>query len=115
MCIKPLGTCRGWGSSGTVGLLSTPTDARRAARLNVFFGGRGRSSSAPPHGIAVGRGAVSLAGVEGGDLLEGTGWRVPGTAVGGSDSGRSLLADHLSYGARWANPPFARGAPSGGF
>ncbi|CAB1435116.1 unnamed protein product [Pleuronectes platessa] len=30
-------------------------------------------------------------------------WRGPGTAVGGSDSGRvsALLADHLSYGDRW--------------
>ncbi|CAB1449403.1 unnamed protein product [Pleuronectes platessa] len=44
----------------------------------------------------------------------GAGWRGPGTAVGGSDSGlvSALLADHLSYGARWGNPPFARGAPS---
>ncbi|CAB1413486.1 unnamed protein product [Pleuronectes platessa] len=41
----------------------------------------------------------------------GTGWWGPGTAVGGSDSGRpwSLLTDLLSYGARWGNPPFARG------
>ncbi|CAB1444879.1 unnamed protein product [Pleuronectes platessa] len=33
----------------------------------------------------------------------GSGWWGPGTAVGGSDSGRprSLLTDHLSYGARW--------------
>ncbi|CAB1439001.1 unnamed protein product [Pleuronectes platessa] len=40
----------------------------------------------------------------------GTGWRGPGTAVGGSDSGRvSVPSDHLSYSARWGNPPFARG------
>ncbi|CAB1460128.1 unnamed protein product [Pleuronectes platessa] len=40
----------------------------------------------------------------------GTGWRGPGTAVGGTDSGRvSVPSDHLSYSARWGNPPFARG------
>ncbi|CAB1455650.1 unnamed protein product [Pleuronectes platessa] len=27
------------------------------------------------------------------------------------DACRALLADHLSYGARWGNPPFARGGP----
>ncbi|CAB1424978.1 unnamed protein product [Pleuronectes platessa] len=45
----------------------------------------------------------------------GTGWRGPGMAVGGSDSGRvSVPSDHLSYSARWGNPPFARGGTSGG-
>ncbi|CAB1416513.1 unnamed protein product [Pleuronectes platessa] len=45
----------------------------------------------------------------------GTGWRGPGTTVGGSDSGRvSVPSDHLSYSARWGNPPFARGGTSGG-
>ncbi|CAB1442181.1 unnamed protein product [Pleuronectes platessa] len=44
-------------------------------------------------------------------------WRGPGTrsAAATLDACRALLADHLSYGARWGNPPFARGAPSGGF
>ncbi|CAB1420539.1 unnamed protein product, partial [Pleuronectes platessa] len=46
---------------------------------------------------------------------EGTGWRGPirWSAAVTLDECRSLLVDHLSYGARWGNPPFARGAPSG--
>ncbi|CAB1419789.1 unnamed protein product [Pleuronectes platessa] len=36
--------------------------------------------------LLLGRGAVSVAGAECGDRLEGTGWRGPGTAVGGGDS-----------------------------
>ncbi|CAB1421535.1 unnamed protein product [Pleuronectes platessa] len=40
--------------------------------------------------------------------------RVRRSAAATLDACRALLADHLSYGARWGNPPFARGAPSGG-
>ncbi|CAB1460965.1 unnamed protein product [Pleuronectes platessa] len=69
--VKPLGTCRGWGSSRSVALLS-------AARGSVC--GTGRSSSGGANGVAgagafflLDRGAVSIAGVEGGPL-EGTGY-----------------------------------------
>ncbi|CAB1460541.1 unnamed protein product [Pleuronectes platessa] len=38
-------------------------------------------------------------------------WRGPGTASATLDACRDLLADHLSYAARWGKPPFARGPP----
>ncbi|CAB1430433.1 unnamed protein product [Pleuronectes platessa] len=40
--------------------------------------------------------------------------RVRRSAAATLDAFRRLLADHFSYGARCGNPPFARGAPSGG-
>ncbi|CAB1443901.1 unnamed protein product [Pleuronectes platessa] len=79
--VKPLGTCRGWGSSRSVTLLSTPPEAQCAAP--------GGPHPVAPHGVAcagafflLDRGAVSIAGAEGGPL-EGTGY-----AVSGGDSGR---------------------------
>ncbi|CAB1431531.1 unnamed protein product [Pleuronectes platessa] len=79
--VKPLGTCRGWGSSRSVALLSTPPEAQCAAP--------GGPHPVAPHGVAVAgafflldRGAVSIAGAEGGPL-EGTGY-----AVNGGHSGR---------------------------
>ncbi|CAB1435954.1 unnamed protein product [Pleuronectes platessa] len=79
--VKPLGTCRGWGSSRSVALLSAPPEAQCAAP--------GGPHPVPPNGVAgagafylLDRGAVSIAGTEGG-LLEGTGY-----AVNGGHSGR---------------------------
>ncbi|CAB1436737.1 unnamed protein product [Pleuronectes platessa] len=92
--VKPLGTCRGWGSSRFVALLSAPPEAQCAAP--------GGPHPVPPNGVAgagafflLDRGAVSIAG---------TG---PGTrsAAATLDACRALLADHLSYGDRWGNPP----------
>ncbi|CAB1452882.1 unnamed protein product [Pleuronectes platessa] len=92
--VKPLGTCRGCRS---VALLSAPPEAQCAAP--------GGPHPVAPHGITAGgaffllyRGAVSIAGAEG---------RGPGTrsAAANLDACRALLADHLSYGDRWGNPP----------
>ncbi|CAB1455964.1 unnamed protein product [Pleuronectes platessa] len=70
--VKPLGTCRGWGSSRSVALLSAPPEAQCAAP--------GGPHPVAPHGVAgagafflLDRGAVSIAGTEGG-LLEGIGY-----------------------------------------
>ncbi|CAB1417775.1 unnamed protein product [Pleuronectes platessa] len=101
--VKPLGTCRGWGSSRSVALLSAPPEAQCAAP--------GGPHPVAPHGIAgagafflLDRGAVSIAGAEGGPL-EGTGYAAT------LDACRALLADHLSYGDRSGTPLFARGHP----
>ncbi|CAB1453560.1 unnamed protein product [Pleuronectes platessa] len=71
--VKPLGTCLGWGSSRSVALLSAPPEAQCAAP--------GGPHPVAPNGVTGGgafflldRGAVSIAGAEGG-LLEGTGVR----------------------------------------
>ncbi|CAB1447334.1 unnamed protein product [Pleuronectes platessa] len=79
--VKPLGTCRGWGSSPSVALLSAPPEAQCAAP--------GGPHPVAPHGVTgagafflLDRGAVSIAGTEGGPL-EGTGY-----AVSGGHSGR---------------------------
>lgn len=84
-CEAGLGTCRGWGSSRPVALLSAPPEARCAARLEVFGGGRWgevlvrwRLTVSPVAGAFSpvplwGHGAVSVAGAEGGPL-EGTGY-----------------------------------------
>ncbi|CAB1433143.1 unnamed protein product [Pleuronectes platessa] len=79
--VKPLGTCRGWGSSRSVALLSAPPEAQCAAP--------GGPHLVAPHSVAgagafflLGRGAVSIAGAEGGPL-EGTGY-----VVSGGHSGR---------------------------
>ncbi|CAB1432101.1 unnamed protein product [Pleuronectes platessa] len=68
--VKPLGTCRGWGSSRSVALLSAPPEAQCAAP--------GGPHPVAPHGVTGGgafflldRGTVSIAGAEGGPL-EGT-------------------------------------------
>ncbi|CAB1430505.1 unnamed protein product [Pleuronectes platessa] len=70
--VKPLGTCRSWGSSRSVALLSTPPEAQCAAP--------GGPHPVAPNGVAgagafslLGRGAVSIGGAEGGPL-EGTGY-----------------------------------------
>ncbi|CAB1415545.1 unnamed protein product [Pleuronectes platessa] len=74
--VKPLGTCRGWGSSRSVALLSAPPEAQCAAP--------GGPHLVPPNGVAgagafflLYRGAVSIAGTEG-----------TGYAVSGGHSGR---------------------------
>ncbi|CAB1449256.1 unnamed protein product [Pleuronectes platessa] len=73
--VKPLGTCRSWGSSPSVALLSAPPEAQCAAP--------GGPHPVAPNGVAgagafflLDRGAVSIAGVEGGPL-EGTGYGGP--------------------------------------
>ncbi|CAB1433530.1 unnamed protein product [Pleuronectes platessa] len=78
--VKPLGTCRGWGSSRSIALLSAPPEAQCAAP--------GGPHPVAPHGVTgtgafflLDRGAVSIAGAEGGPL-EGT-----GNAVSGGSSG----------------------------
>ncbi|CAB1433127.1 unnamed protein product [Pleuronectes platessa] len=83
--VKPLGTCRGWGSSRSVALLSAPPEAQCAAP--------GGPHPVAPHGVA-GAGAFFL-------LDRG--------AAATLYACRALLADHLSYGDRWGNPLFARG------
>ncbi|CAB1434012.1 unnamed protein product [Pleuronectes platessa] len=62
--VKPLGTCRGWGSSRSVALLSAPPEAQCAAP--------GGLHPVAPHSVTgagafflLDRGAVSIAGVEG--------------------------------------------------
>ncbi|CAB1460630.1 unnamed protein product [Pleuronectes platessa] len=97
--VKPLGTCRGWGSSRSVALLSAPPEAQCAAP-----GG--------PHPVA----SPSLVGVFSFSCTAGRcpsparkagRSRGPGTrsAAATLDACRALLADHLSYGDRWGNPP----------
>ncbi|CAB1459973.1 unnamed protein product [Pleuronectes platessa] len=73
--VNPLGTCRGWGSSRSVALLSAPPEAQCAAP--------GGPHPVAPHSVTGGgafflldRGAVSIAGAEGGPL-EGTGYGGP--------------------------------------
>ncbi|CAB1437812.1 unnamed protein product [Pleuronectes platessa] len=65
--VKPLGTCRGWGSSRSVALLSVPPEAQCAAP--------GGPHPVPTNGVAcsgafflLDRGAVSIAGTEGGPV-----------------------------------------------
>ncbi|CAB1456617.1 unnamed protein product [Pleuronectes platessa] len=69
----PLGTSCGWGSSRPVALLTTPPEARCAARLDVFLGGEVLIRGAGAF-LLVCRGAVSVGAAEGGDRLEGTGY-----------------------------------------
>ncbi|CAB1455550.1 unnamed protein product [Pleuronectes platessa] len=71
--VNPLGTSCGWGSSRPVALLSTPPEARCAARLDVFLGGEVLIRGAGAF-LLVCRGAVSIGAAEGGDRLEGTGY-----------------------------------------
>ncbi|CAB1435900.1 unnamed protein product [Pleuronectes platessa] len=88
---------------------SSPRRRRLGVRhASTFFGGGGpiplclMASVVWGAFFLLGRGAVSV----GGDLVQ-------RSAAVTLDACRALLADHLSYGARWGNPPFARGAPSG--
>ena len=80
-------------------------------------GGGGSRVRVAPHGVRSVRGGffpLSFLGPRGGVRR-----RCGRRAVGGDrvrrseaatlDACRALLADHLSYGARWGNPPFARG------
>ncbi|CAB1412866.1 unnamed protein product [Pleuronectes platessa] len=71
--VNPLGTSCGWGSSRPVALLTTPPEARCAARLDVFLGGEVLIRGAGAF-LLVCRGAVSVGAAEGGDRLEGTGY-----------------------------------------
>ncbi|CAB1429095.1 unnamed protein product [Pleuronectes platessa] len=98
--VKPLGTCRSWGSSPSVALLS-------AAGGSVC--GTGRSSSGGTSRRHWWGGFLSL-GPRGrcpSTARKAGRWRGPGTAVGGGHSGHvsGPFADHLSYGDRWGNPP----------
>ncbi|CAB1452145.1 unnamed protein product [Pleuronectes platessa] len=106
-----LSRCRAWGSScpplHDAGDLACGTPRR-------FFGG-GRSYSAVPHGVS-GAGCFLSLGPWGGvrrrcGRRAVGGDRVRRSAAATLDACRPLLADHLSYGARWGNPPFARGPP----
>ncbi|CAB1441972.1 unnamed protein product [Pleuronectes platessa] len=85
--VKSLGTCRSWGSSRSVALLPAPPEAQCAAP----GGPHPSATDSEKHtdGVAgagafflFDRGAVSIAGTEGGPL-EGTGY-----AVSGGHSGR---------------------------
>ncbi|CAB1444760.1 unnamed protein product [Pleuronectes platessa] len=78
--VKPLGTCRGWGSSRSVALLSAPPEAQCAAP-----GG--------PHPVA-----PNGAGADGG---EGTGY-----AVSGGHSGR-VLGNERPWRAEESSMPSA--------
>ncbi|CAB1449009.1 unnamed protein product [Pleuronectes platessa] len=102
--VKPLGMCRGWGSSRSVALLSAPPEAQCAAP--------GGPHPVASHGVAgagafflLDRGAMSVAGAEGGPF-EGTGYLAAAATL---DACQALLAHHLSYGARWGNTLFAWG------
>ncbi|CAB1448483.1 unnamed protein product [Pleuronectes platessa] len=71
--VKPLGTCRGWGSSRSVALLSAPPEAQCAAP--------GGPHPVAPHGVTgagafflLYRGAVSIAGA--GHPAVRLGWRL---------------------------------------
>ncbi|CAB1429931.1 unnamed protein product [Pleuronectes platessa] len=83
--VKPLGTCRGWGSSHSVAHLSAPPEAQVLIRWRLTAS-RGLSFS-----WTAGRcpSPVRKAGR----------WRGPGTrsAAVTLDACRNLLADHLSY------------------
>ncbi|CAB1440594.1 unnamed protein product [Pleuronectes platessa] len=98
--VKPLGTCRGWGSSPSVTLLSAPPEAQCAAP--------GGPHPVAPNGVT-GGGAFFLLyrGRCPSPARKAGRWRGPAYAVSGGHSGPvpALLADHLSYGARWGNPP----------
>ncbi|CAB1457408.1 unnamed protein product [Pleuronectes platessa] len=102
--VKPLGTCRGWGSSRSIALLSAPPEAQCAAP--------GGTHPVAPHGVA-GAGAFFLLdrGPSPSPARKAGRWRGLGTrsAAATLDACRALLADHLSYGDRWGNPLFARG------
>ncbi|CAB1455961.1 unnamed protein product [Pleuronectes platessa] len=98
--VKPLGTCHGWGSSPSVALLST-------ARGSVC--GTGRSSSGGTSRRHWWGGFLSLGRRGGVHRRRGRravgGDRVRRSAAATLDACRALLADHLSYGDRWGNPP----------
>ncbi|CAB1444918.1 unnamed protein product [Pleuronectes platessa] len=95
--------------------LSSPRRRRLGVRhASRFFLG-GRSYSAVPHGVS-GAGCFLSLGPWGGvrrrcGRRAVGGDRVRRSAAATLDACRALLADHLSYGARWGNPPFARGGP----
>ncbi|CAB1457386.1 unnamed protein product [Pleuronectes platessa] len=93
--VKPLGTCHGWGSTRSVALLSAPPEAQCAAP--------GGPHPVPPNGVA-GAG-LSFSWTAG--RCPSPARRGPGTrsAAATLDACRALLADHLSYGDRWGNPP----------
>ncbi|CAB1460127.1 unnamed protein product [Pleuronectes platessa] len=95
--VKPMSTCRGWGSSRSVALLSTPPEAQCAAP--------GGPHPVAPHGVT-GAGAFPRGGVHRrrGKRAVG-GYRVRRSVAATLDACRALLADHLSYGDRWGNPP----------
>ncbi|CAB1452414.1 unnamed protein product [Pleuronectes platessa] len=84
--VKPLGTCRGWGSSRSIALLSASPEAQG---LKANCAAPGGPHPVAPHGVTgagafflLDRGVVSPTGAEGGPL-EGTGY-----AVSGGHSGR---------------------------
>ncbi|CAB1441539.1 unnamed protein product [Pleuronectes platessa] len=73
--VKPLGTCRDWGSSHPVALLSAPPEAQCAARLEVFGGGAPCPVAPMPMLVR----GLSFSWAVGGDQ---------GTAVGSGNCGR---------------------------
>ncbi|CAB1435726.1 unnamed protein product [Pleuronectes platessa] len=80
--VKPLGTCRSWGSSRSVALLSAPPEAQCAAP--------GGPHPVPPITASLVRG-LSFSWTAGrcpSPARKAGRWRGPGTAVGGGDSGR---------------------------
>ncbi|CAB1451223.1 unnamed protein product [Pleuronectes platessa] len=104
--VKPLGTCRGWGSSRSVALLSAPPEAQCAAP--------GGPHPVAPHGVTGGRaffllyrGAVSIAGGSPSPAR----WRGPGTrsAAATLDACRALpfsptSATATAGGTLWLAP-----------
>ncbi|CAB1433782.1 unnamed protein product [Pleuronectes platessa] len=112
--VKPLGTCRGWGSSRSVALLSAPPEAQCAAP--------GGPHPVPPHSVTgagafflLYRGAVSITGAEGGPL-EGTGYAVSGGhsgRVSGPSRGSPQLWRPLGEPSVRAGGPLRRCASAG--
>ncbi|CAB1436838.1 unnamed protein product [Pleuronectes platessa] len=98
--VKPLGTCRGWGA-----VAPSPSSPRRR-RLSV----RHREVFIRWHLTASLVGGLSFSCTAGrcpSPARKAGRWRGLGTrsAAATLDACRALLADHLSYGDRWGNPP----------
>ncbi|CAB1430514.1 unnamed protein product [Pleuronectes platessa] len=102
--VKPLGKCRGWGSSRPIALLSTSPEARCAARLVVF---RPRCLTAS---LVRGLSFSWTAGRCPLPVRNAGHWRGPGMAVGGGVCGRVSGPSRGSpqIRSRWGPPPAVR-------
>ncbi|CAB1439687.1 unnamed protein product [Pleuronectes platessa] len=106
--VKPLGTCRGWGSSRSVTLLSTPPQAQGQFRNGLGEAYRGLQCAAR---LEVFGGAFFL--------LDGVRRRRGRRAVGEDQVRRTAAGLRTRVGPFsritsttvpcWGNPPFARG------
>ncbi|CAB1420112.1 unnamed protein product [Pleuronectes platessa] len=99
-----MGTCRGWGSSRSVALLSAPPEAQCAAPEVLI---RWHLTASLVRGLSFSwtTGRCPLPARKAGR------WRGLGTrsAAATLDACRALLADPLSYGNCLGNPLFTRG------